>query len=293
MLLDSNIASRSFVRAGSFFFMLPVMLLITLMTVPSVLSAAEVTRSLSLEDRIRILEQQLSTANRMRAESQFEITNLKNEIRSLNGLVEEQGYQLEQIVNRQRELYRDIDSRLGQRTSNGTPVEGVSKTTDDSVNTEKQSYDYSDSTNAANNDIAAESNSQPIVIDEAQIRARYDKIFPLVRGKRYDDAINGYQQFIAEYPDSLLVSNSRYWLAQIYSVQGRTDEAEREYLNVAQQFPTSTKAADAWYKVGQLYDAQNQTDKAINAFNQVVTQYGDTTSAQMAVSRLQDLKSSN
>jgi tol-pal system protein YbgF len=270
MLSDSIKASCSILRTGSFFFIL--------LTVPTVLSAAEVTRSLSLEDRIRILEQQLSTGNRMRAESQFEITNLKNEIRSLNGLVEEQGYQLEQIINRQRELYRDIDSRLPQSTVTSEPES-------------TENYQYADTIKST--DSSTESDTQPPVLDDAQIRANYDKIFPLVRSKRYDDAIKGYQQFIAEYPDSIFVSNSRYWLAQIYSVQGRTDEAEREYLNVAQQFPTSNKAADAWYKLGLLYIAQNQTDKAIDAFNQVVTQYSDTTSAQMAVSRLQDLKSSN
>ena len=281
MLSDSIKAFCSILRTGSFFFIL--------LTVPTVLSAAEVTRSLSLEDRIRILEQQLSTGNRMRAESQFEITNLKNEIRSLNGLVEEQGYQLEQIINRQRELYRDIDSRLAQSNSNNTSVDDTSTVTSEPESTEN--YQYADTIKST--DSSTESDTQPLVLDDAQIRANYDKIFPLVRSKRYDDAIKGYQQFIAEYPDSTFVSNSRYWLAQIHSVQGRTDEAEREYLNVAQQFPTSNKAADAWYKLGLLYIAQNQTDKAIDAFNQVVTQYSDTTSAQMAVSRLQDLKSSN
>ena len=282
MFSDSNKASFSFLRAGSFFFML--------LIVPTVLSAAEVTRSLSLEDRVRILEQQLSTANRMRAESQFEITNLKNEIRNLNGLVEEQGYQLEQIINRQRELYRDIDNRLAQNSDNKSTVDDTSSSSNDAANG-NTSFDSSETTDEITGDSAIETDSQPIIVDESQIRDSYDKIFPLVRSKRYDDAIKGYQQFIAEYPDSILVANSRYWLAQIYNLQGRTDEAERQYLNVAQQFPSSAKAADAWYKLGQLYANQDQKDKAINAFNQVVTQYGDTTSAQMAVSRLQDLKS--
>lgn len=287
MFSDSIKASNSFLRVGSFFFILLIL--------PSMLSAAEVTRSLSLEDRIRILEQQLSTANRMRAESQFEITNLKNEIRTLNGLVEEQGYQIEQIINRQRELYRDIDSRLNQSSDNDSKVRDANPAgTSESVVTNEQSNQYTDTATELGTDSGQNANPETVVfLDDAQIRASYDSIFPLVRSKRYDDAINGYQQFIAEHPKSLFVSNSRYWLAQIYSVQGRTDEAEREYLTVAQQFPTSGKAADAWYKLGQLYVNQNQTEKAINAFNQVVTQYGGTTSAQMAVSRLQDLKSSN
>ncbi|MCP3674929.1 MAG: tol-pal system protein YbgF [Gammaproteobacteria bacterium] len=288
MIFELIKASRSVFKTGSFLF--------ALIFLSSVISAAEVTRSLSLEDRVRILEQQLSSANRMRAESQFEITNLQNEVRALRGLVEEQGYQLQQIITRQREFYRDIDQRMGQINNSDTPV---------NVTVPKETI--SDNQNSSISDVVindkpvaiSESNEDLVVtttvpiVDDTQIRAEYDQIFPLVRGKRYDDAIAGYQQFIAKYPDSIFVANSRYWLAQIYSVQGRTDESEREYLNVAQQYATSPKAPDAWLKLGKLYETKGESDKALNAYNHVVTEYSTSTAAQMAVNRLQALKSSN
>lgn len=269
MILYTIKASCSFIRAGSFF--------LALVFLSNVVSGAEVTRSLSLEDRVRILEQQLLSANRMRAESQFEITNLKNEVRELRGLVEEQGYQLGQIVNRQREMYRDIDQRMGQPATAADTAGSQANTTTPVQQPPAQAM--------------PPATSNPL--DEDQVRSLYDKIFPLVRSKRYDDAIAGYQQFIAQYPDSRYVANSRYWLAQIYSVQGRIDEAEREYLSVAQQHATSAKAPDAWLKLGQLYERQGQTDKALDAYNQLVTQYSTSTAAQMAVNRLQDLKTGN
>ena len=285
-IFNLNKASRSVFRTGSFFF--------ALIFLSGVISAAEVTRSLSLEDRVRILEQQLSAANRMRAESQFEITNLQNEVRELRGLVEEQGYQLQQIISRQREFYRDIDQRIGQVSNSGTTETAPAATIPDNQNlpATELATDTNSTVTEPTSDPAPHT-TELVVVDDAQIRAEYDQIFPLVRGKRYDDAIAGYQQFIAKYPDSIYVANSRYWLAQIYSVQGRTEEAEREYLNVAQQFATSAKAPDAWLKLGKLYETQGETDKAVNAYNQVVTEYSTSTAAQMAVNRLQALKSSN
>ncbi len=288
MTFELNKASRSLFRTGSFFF--------ALIFLSGAISAAEVTRSLSLEDRVRILEQQLSSANRMRAESQFEITSLQNEVRELRGLVEEQGYQLQQIIARQREFYRDIDQRIEQRNNSDTTG---SVTVPAETIPDNQNLPTSDVAVNNNPEVIAEHPDDPVVpatetvVDDAQIRAEYDQIFPLVRGKRYDDAIAGYQQFIAKFPDSIFVANSRYWLAQIYSVQGRTDEAEREYLNVAQQYATSPKAPDAWLKLGKLYETQGESDKALNAYNQVVTEYSTSTAAQMAVNRLQALKSSN
>ncbi len=274
---------RSFIGAKSFF--------LFLFFFSSVLSAAEVTRSLSMEDKVRILEQQLAAANRMRAESQFEITNLKNEIRELRGIVEEQGYQLQQIVNRQRELYRDIDNRLAEQSNNEVATGQKPPVADTSLSSQQ-------TTTASNLGVKPTTAplttpTEPVVVDNNQIRSEYDQIFPLVRTKRYDDAIAGYQQFIANYPDSIYVANSKYWLAQIYSVQRRTDEAEREYLSVAQQYSDSSKASDAWLKLGQLYEDQNQSEKALNAYNQVVTQYSNSTAAQMAINRLQALKAGN
>jgi len=237
----------------------------------SLFAAAEVTRSVSSEDRLEVLEKQLETANRMRAEFQFQITNMQNEIRELRGIIEEQTYQIEQITSRQREIYKQMDqARLPATDSTTTPTNPASQPN--------------------SNDVASQTtNTQPSNLSEEEIRAVYDGIFPLVRSKRFDEAIVSYQEFIANYPDSNYVANSRYWLAQIFSVQNRVDEAEREYLLVAQQYPDSSKAAEAWLKLGQLYENQNENNKAIQAYQQLLDSYADSNAAKFATSRLQAL----
>jgi tol-pal system protein YbgF len=251
--------------------------LVLFMLPAPVQAAAEVRRSMSLEDKVAQLEKQLQTANRMRAETQFEITNLQNEIRNLRGIIEEQSYQIEQITNRQRDIYRNLDQVAANASQ--TPANP-----EQSLTTTAPSTPASGGTS----DVVP---TQPEVVSdsantESDIRAKYDAIFPLVRAKQFDDAIVRYQQFIAEYGDSPLVSNARYWLAQIYAVQGRTDEAEREYLLVAQQYPDSDKASDSWLKLGRLYEDRGQTERAIQAYEQLMSQYGSSNAARFAQSRL-------
>lgn len=241
-------------------------------------AAAEVRRSMSVEDKVAQLEKQLQTANRMRAEFQFQITNLQNEVRELRGIIEEQSYQLEQITNRQRDIYRNLD----QVTTAGT---NPSPQPSGPVANEPDNNPIPDSNLAT-----SPPDTTGGVVSEADIRASYDAIFPLVRAKRFDEAILKYQQFIADYPDSAYVSNSRYWLAQIYVVQGRTDEAEREYLLVSQQYPDSSKAAEAWLKLGQLYEDRGQTDKAIQSYQHILDSYSSSNVARLAQSRLEALQ---
>ena len=272
----------------------------------NVTGATEVTRSLSLEDRVKLLEQQLAAANRLRAEAQFEINALKNEVRDLRGQVEEQGYQLEQIITRQRELYRDIDARLNSGTvpdntnSGSTSLSSPSVSQPQVVDQQPLNTLPDSSTNTTGQDAVTQGaadqtpgSATPLPAAGDDGRVEYSKIFPLVRSRRFDEAVTSYQQFIESYPNSPYVADSRYWLAQIYVVQNRVEEAEQEYLTVAEQYPQQEKASLAWLKLGNLYEKQGQTDKAQNAYNRVVTLYPDSSAAQMASTALQSLNSGN
>lgn len=243
---------------------------------PSILNAAaEVRRASSVEDKVEQLEKQLQTANRMRAEFQFQITNLQKEVRDLRGLVEEQAYLIQQITGRQRDIFRDLDGLRNQSPAAAGSTPPVTPSTP--VETGGSATTTPTETPVASS-----------TVTDADIRAQYDAIFPMVRAKRFDEAIVEYQKFIAAYPDSQFISSARYWLGQIYNVQGRTDEAEREYLLVIQEID-APKTPDALLKLGELFEKRGQTDQAIQYYEQLVQQFADSNSARFAQARLDTL----
>lgn len=247
-----------------------------LLLTPSILNgAAEVRRASSVEDKVEQLEKQLQTANRMRAEFQFQITNLQKEVRDLRGLVEEQAYLIEQITGRQRDIFRDLDGLRSQTPSpaGSTPPVTPSTPVETGGNTTTT---------------PTETPTAVTTVSDTEIRAEYDAIFAMVRATKYDEAIVEYQKFIAAYPDSSLISSARYWLAQIYNVQGRTDEAERVYLLVIQEID-APRAPDSLLKLGELYEKRGQIDKAVQNYQQLVQTYPDSDPARFAKSRLEGL----
>ena len=249
----------------------------------ALLAQAEVKRSVSvsLEDKVERLEKQLATANRMRGEFQFQITNLQNEIRELRGINEEQSYQIEQLTNRQRDLFRDLDAiKLGETQVNTGGMTDTNQTVTDQTTTTQPPL-VTDTTDTVLPDTTD--------VSEEEIRQAYDSIFPLVRNKQFDEAVARYQQFINDYPTSDYVSNARYWLAQIYSVQGNTIDAEREYSIVAEQYPQSSKAADAYLKLGQLFEGKGNYAQATSMYQKILSDYADSTAARFAKERLDNL----
>ena len=78
--------------------------------------------SASLEQRIVQLEQQNLTSNQLQSEMSMQLIELQKEVKDLRGIIEEHDYKLNQIQDRQRDLYRDIENRLSGLSNNSRPA---------------------------------------------------------------------------------------------------------------------------------------------------------------------------
>ena len=75
-------------------------------------SAQAESSKMSLEQRILHLEELNQTRNKVQADISYQLSELQREVRLLTGQVEDNSFKLKQIQDRQRDLYRDIESRL-------------------------------------------------------------------------------------------------------------------------------------------------------------------------------------
>ena len=66
----------------------------------------------SSDQRITELERKFSTRTEAQHRQQEQLDVMQNEVNELRGAIEVQNYQLEKILERQRELYLEIDKRI-------------------------------------------------------------------------------------------------------------------------------------------------------------------------------------
>lgn len=206
----------------------------------------------ALEERVALTEKQLDTQSLVQLMQ--EIQALREEVRNLRGQVEQLGYDVESIRQRQRDLYADIDQRL-QALENTTASAGEGETG-------KQDADASDAYMAA---------------------------FALLRESRYAEARKAFNAFIADHPDSSLVANSVYWLGQVDYVNRQYEDAITRFSQVVEKYPDSDKAADALLKIGYSRDELGNTEGAREALDAVIRQYPGSAAATMARQRLGEL----
>ena len=65
----------------------------------------------SLSEQLVSLERKLDARNRAQVNVQQQLDELQNEVNELRGITELHTYQLSQVLDRQRELYQELDRR--------------------------------------------------------------------------------------------------------------------------------------------------------------------------------------
>lgn len=217
----------------------------------------------SVEERLEQLERVMDARNAAQMALLDQMASLQDEVADLRGKTEEHAYQLEQILQRQREIYQEIDRRLAATPVNAEP----SSATQPEAATSGVAY----SDNLGENDA-------------------YDKAIRLVmEDRRYDAAIPEFRSFIQQFPNSTYVPNAHYWLGQLLYAEGKFDEAKKEFTAVVEQFPDSNKRGDSILKLGIVAQQQGENQLARSYFEKVISEYPNSTPAGLAEKRLANL----
>jgi tol-pal system protein YbgF len=230
--------------------------------------------SLSLEQRVQQLEQLNQTRSQLQTQMSMQIIALEKEVRELRGIIEEHDYKLQQIQERQRDIYRDIDTRF-----NGLTAGSASRSNASSTNSTVSSA-TTETSPAANSAVTNSSGSA---------RTEFEAAFKLVRDKKYDEAINAFETFLVSYPSSAFSDNARFWIGQVYFAKGNLADAEKHFVLLTQDFPQSSKLSAALLKMADIKVKKKQYQDAKDLYNQVLTKYSGAPQ-QLARKGLEDIK---
>jgi tol-pal system protein YbgF len=217
----------------------------------------------SSEQRIADLERKFSTRTEAQHRQQEQLDVMQNEVNELRGAIEVQNYQLEKILERQRELYLEMDKR----------IEAV-KTQPSRIPT------------AAVSTVVATSEA-PLSANENEA---YDKAVNLIlKDRLYDQAIPEFQSFLANFPNSSYIPNAHYWLGQLLFNKQDWAGAGEQFQSLITDYPDSIKRADATLKLGITEMERANAARAKQLWEQVVTEFPDSSSAKLAEKRLKGL----
>src|SRR5690554_5002874 len=213
-----------------------------------------------------------------------QVDQLQREIQRLNGANEELNHKVEQMQQRQREQYLDLDKRLTEAKQPAAPVLPELTVNDSaSMASEAAGAELAD---VENTDTTVDSAAQngidtlaPVAIESGE--AAYQSALQDLRGGRYQEALTALNAFPQEYPGSSYLPNVYYWQGEAHYVLREFDKATVAFEKVLSGYPDSSKVADALLKRGFSEYEMGDTSKAQATLNQVLQQYPDTSASRL------------
>ena len=223
-----------------------------------------------LEQRIEILERIVKSRTEMQHRLQSQLDSMQTEIDQLRGAVEVNTNELEKVLERQRELYLEIDKRVEALKQSGA-ISGAS-VIDGGVKSTPT--------------LPSSQNTQSMQEGDSEA---YDSAVSLIKSREYDKAESAFELFIDRFPQSKYAPNAHYWLGQLLYNKGLLDKANDQFAIVANRFPNSTKHPEALLKLGIIAQRKGDTATARELYQQVITQYPDSSVKRLAESKLSQL----
>jgi len=235
-------------------------------------------QKLSLAERVAALEQKSASQNQGAGQANVELLNrltqLQSEMKALRDQVETLQNENNQLKERNRVQYMDLDSRIAKFENGGTANPSAT------------------ATQPSKPAIAKPVAKPPAVIgttssaDLGGEEAAYGLAFEALKQKNYVESARLFKSFIDNYPQAQLSPNAWYWLGESYYVTQNYEIALQSFEGLLSQFPDSSKVPDGMLKMGYCQSQLGQKDRARNTFNEVLRLYPMSDAARFAQSQL-------
>ena len=194
----------------------------------------------------------------------YQMQGLQDDVRRLQGIVEEQNYRIERLLKEQRERYLELDARLLALTGGApaSPSEGqppLAGGIGGVPGSEREAY------NAA----------FAVVRDAAGLA-------PAERKAAYEQALAMFEVLIGDYPNGEFTANAYYWTGEARLFLQEFELARQAFVQVVNLFGDSAKVPDALYKLGVVHHQLQDVPGALHYLDRTIAEFPDHTAARLA-----------
>ena len=203
----------------------------------------------------------------------YQLQVLQDEVRRLQGIVEEQNYRIERLVREQRERYIELDQRLlALRPGAAEPpgadgADGPAPTVPGAISVQGDAYNR----------------AYAVVVDARRLP-------PSERLSQYQRALTMFDAVIRDHPDGQFTPNAYYWTGELYLATDALEEARQAFAQVANLYADHAKMPDALYKLGVTYHRLGDNVRALQYLDRVTDEYPDSAQAGLARSYAAELR---
>ncbi len=222
------------------------------------------------------------------AQFKADFSEIRDDIQTLTGKTEENSYLLKRTVgsdttkgatgSKIEELslgieslqlrINEIENRLGIKTSKKETEVGLEETKPTQETKEENAGFFQEGQ----------------ILKDSEL---YDKTLEYYREGRYQEAIEGFKNFLKIYPASHLADNAYFWTGECYRALKNYKEAILAYQKVINGYPKGNKVPSAMLHQALAFEKLNDKTTADLLFNKIIKNFPNTEESKIAAKRLE------
>lgn len=201
------------------------------------------------------------------ARMQLQISKMQEQLRSMNGQVEETQHRITVLEQRLDRMADDLEFRL-QRIEDAISGGGAAAFS----STDSGATPPATGTGSSAPSLAVVP-AVPGLPADASPREQYDFAFDMLKKRDYNGAGVALEAFLEKNPDHALSGNAIYWLGETHYVKKEYKAAAKVFLDGYQSYPTGSKAPDNLLKLGMSLAAYGDTGSACKTFKKLLSTF--------------------
>jgi tol-pal system protein YbgF len=231
--------------------------------------------------------------------------SLRSEMEAMRGMVEEHSFEIRRMQRDSLDRYTDLDSRIsalyGELESGGaastaapapistppstavapaasSPAPVTSSPSSAPLMTDSSGIAINAGGNLASGSIGQ--GTAAVMLTEQQL---YElALDSLLQREEYQNSIQQFDQYLAQYPDGRFVTNAHYWKGQAFVNLSMLDQARESFEIIITQYPDGRKIEDAMYSLGTVYHRLGDITRARQLLQDVRARFPNTSAANLA-----------
>lgn len=181
------------------------------------------------------------------AELYYQVQVLQQEVLSLRGMLERQGFEIKKLKQQRLDDYLDLDRRISLLSQGGA----VSNAGQPRLRS------------------AAETPKNPSSAAPNEMKRYRSAINLVLKEQRYDEAIVALKKHLDDFPTGRFIVNAKYWLGEVYLEKKELEQARQWFSSVLGEHPEHNKVPDSQYKLGVVYHLLGDVETAKSLLEKV------------------------
>ncbi|MCP4577911.1 MAG: tol-pal system protein YbgF [Deltaproteobacteria bacterium] len=118
----------------------------------------------------------------------------------------------------------------------------------------------------------------------------YDVNMDIYRKEKYEEAIVGFKNFLKKYPKSKLADNAAFWIGESYMALKQYEQAILSFQKVIKKYPRGNKVPNATLRQALAFYELNDKTSAKLLLRKLIKKYPKSNEAKIARSKLKTMK---